>query len=260
MKTSKTILLTLLAFLTIVPSAFAWGGKGHDIVAEIASRHVDRKAKKEIERLLDGRSMVFYSTWMDNIRGEEQYKHTSPWHYVNVDEGEEYTQVTTDPKGDVCSAVVLCIDELKNKENNDSVKAFYLKALIHFVGDMHCPMHAGHRDDLGGNRFAIKWFGTPTSLHSLWDSKLIESVRPWSYVEWADNIDYKSAKQTMKQYSTGTPLRWMQESVEAADLVYSGTERDQNYSYDYMTKYFPTLEQQLLKGGYRLAYLLNEIF
>lgn len=257
----KILVLLLLVQIIFSTTSFGWGSKGHDIIAEIATRHLTPKAKKEVDKILNGKSMVYYSSWMDQIRSIPQYKHTSPYHYVNVDEGEEYTPTEIEDGGDVYTAIMESIAILANKEITcDSTLNFHLKALIHFVGDMHCPMHAGRKSDLGGNKFSIKWFGKATRLHSLWDSGLIESSKTWSYSEWADNIDFGSSKANFNKYCTTTPLEWMEETVEVASEVYKGVEVGGNYSYDYINDNYELLEEQLRRAGYRLAFLLNSIY
>ncbi len=248
-------------FIFICNFAFGWGGKGHDIVAEIATRHLTPKAKKEINRIFEGRSLVFYSVLMDDIRYDDEYKYTATWHYVNLNEGEEYSVENADPNGDVYTAVELIIDKLEDYKNlSEKEQKFYLAALVHFVGDLHCPMHAGRRDDKGGNLTNVFWFGRSTNLHSVWDSAFIERVRPWSYSEWADNIDYQAPKYIFSKYCQSEPSVWLEETVDAASEVYDAYTPGVKYSYDYMGDFFPLLEEQLLKAGYRLASVLNSVF
>lgn len=87
------------------------------------------------------------------------------------------------------------VEQLKSRTLSAEDQRDYLRYLIHMVGDMHCPMHAGHRSDLGRNTVPVKWFGAPTNLHSIWDSKLVDSCRPWSYSEWTANIDRNLTKE-----------------------------------------------------------------
>ena len=90
-------------------SAFGWGPKGHDVVAAIAEQHLTKKAKKAIDKILDGKSIVYYSSWMDNIQNspywEYGYNKTKTWHYANVDEGLTYQTMTKNPDGDVVNGL-----------------------------------------------------------------------------------------------------------------------------------------------------------
>lgn len=245
--------------LLISTTALGWGSKGHAIVAEIAAENINKKAQKKVAELLEGRSMAYYSAWMDDIRYTPEYAHTATWHYANVDEGQTYETMTKEQKGDVVVATIDLISQLKKGGLSDSVERLYFKMLIHTVADMHCPMHAGRRTDIGGNRYPIEFFGKATSLHSLWDTAIIESARPWSYTEWSSNLDIETKAQKIARVS-GDPLSWFKESVAAAAKIYEGTEENANHSYDYLREFTPLLEDQLYNAGLRLAEVINQIY
>lgn len=244
---------------------FAWGDKGHDIVAYIAEKHLTRKAKKNLNAILGGKSLVYYSSWLDYVQNSPYWKagynRTKTWHYFNVDEGYTPQTMSRNPKGDVLSALNMVIDSLENhrSEISDSVCLDYTRMLIHLVGDMHCPMHAGRFSDRGGNVLKIKWFNQETNLHVLWDSKLVESVHSWSYTEWQQNID-RYSKSEISKMSAGTPESWFNETWQVTVDIYEHITPKENYSYKYMYDYAPVVERQLLLAGYRLAALLNRIF
>jgi hypothetical protein len=124
---------------------------------------------------------------------------------------------------------------------------------------MHCPMHAGRLSDLGGNLVTVKWFGREVKLHAVWDDLIVESVRKWSYSEWQDQIDRATPKQ-QQAYMQGTPNDWIEETVVLANEVYESASEVGNMSYDYVAEYAPIIEQQFLKGGIRLAKLIEEIY
>lgn len=268
MKRYITYTLIALLFVSMLP-ATAWGPKGHDVVAAIAEQHLTCKAKRQISKLLDGKSIVYYSSWMDNIQNspywEDGYYKTKTWHYANVDKGLTYETMQKNENGDVVTALTMLTDEMLDnyKHLTDSMKVDYLKMIVHMVGDLHCPMHAGRLSDLGGNRMKVKWFRQDTNLHSVWDSKIIDSARKWSYTEWCDQLDRKDRKYR-KEVMSGTYEDWFTETVEAAADIYEYVESmDQaspNLSYQFVYDFSPLLEESLLHAGYRLAYVLNEIF
>ncbi len=242
---------------------WAWGSKGHDIIAYIAECHLNRRAQKTIEKIFDGHSMVYYASWMDNLRSSPQwethYRVTETWHYANVDAGESYETMRKCPTGDIVSATNMVIEGLRSGILDDSTRCEYLKMLIHMVGDMHCPMHAGHLSDRGGNGFQVRWFGRPTNLHAVWDSKVLESAHSWSYSEWQKQLD-RTTRKEFKRMSCGEPYEWFLETVGIAQKLYEDIEPGQNLAYDYLYCHTGMLEQQLLLAGYRLAGLLNELF
>lgn len=268
MKRITTALVCVLMFVSCI-SAFGWGPKGHDVVAAIAEKHLTRKTKKALAELLDGKSIVYYSSWMDNIQNspywENGYNKTKTWHYANVDKGLTYETMKKNENGDVVSGLEFLTKELTENYDNltDSMKVDYVKMIVHMVGDMHCPMHAGRLSDLGGNKTKVKWFGQNTNLHSVWDSKMIDAARKWSYSEWVEQLD-RTNRKFRKSVMRGTYEEWFKETVEGAASIYEYVEimekENPNLSYQFVYDFSPLLEDRLLVGGYRLAYVLNSIF
>ena len=266
----KTVITLLSIFMLMnATAAFAWGPMGHDVVAAIAEQHLTPKAKKNISKILDGKSIVYYSSWMDSIQNspywENGYNKTKTWHYANVDKGLTYQTMPKNPDGDVVTGLEFLTKELMENFDNltDSTKADYVKMIVHMVGDLHCPMHAGRLSDRGGNGMKVRWFGQNTSLHSLWDSKIVESARKWNYSEWVEQLD-RTDKKFKKSVMCGTYEEWFVDTVKGAASIYEYVENmgveNPNLSYKYVYEFSPLLEDRLLVGGYRLAYVLNMIF
>ena len=263
-----TLIMTLLMLLDFT-AAFAWGPKGHDVVAAIAEQHLTPKAKKKINELLDGKSIVYYSSWMDNIQNSPYWKYgynkTKTWHYANVDKGYTYETMPKNPDGDVVSGLEFLTKEMTEnyKELTDSMKVDYLKMIVHMVGDLHCPMHAGRLSDRGGNGTKVRWFYEKTNMHSVWDSKMIESAKKWSHTEWCKYLDIADRK-TRKAIVEGDYEAWFVSTVSEAakfyEYVESTGEELPTLSYQFIYDFSPVLERQLLYGGYRLAHVLNTIF
>lgn len=250
----------LLLLLCISISASAWGPKGHDAVAYIAEKHLSKKTRKKVQEVLDGHSLVYYANWMDNASHTDEYAHTKTWHYVNVDANEEsYAASVKEPKGDVVTAINDIVAALKSGELTLEEEQSNLKMLIHLVGDMHCPMHAGYKSDRGGNGTQVKYFGSSKKLHSVWDSEIVESAHRWSYQEWQEQVD-RASKKEVRAMAQGTPNDWIEETVVLSRNVYENSPRGVNLSYDYVAMYAPIIEEQFLKGGIRLAKLLEEIY
>ena len=260
MKKKSLILLAGIILCMNCMPVFGWGGKGHYVIAGIAEAHLSRKAKKEVRKLLDGHTMAYYSTWMDELRSDSTYAFSYTWHYANVDEGQTYETMDKEPAGDVVTATILSIEQLKNKSLPDSVRSMYLKFLIHLIGDMHCPMHAGRLSDRGGNSFPVVWKGEKTNLHRYWDSSVLEDARIWSSIEWSTYIDVAMKKKQRLAIQAGKPIDWFIETVDYAKEIYENTSHNEILTTSYAGKYIPLLEDQFLKAGYRLAGLLNEIF
>ncbi len=265
MRQIVNIIVGVLILLNVSNNVFAWGQKGHDVVACIAEQHLTEKAKENIDKILGGKSLIYYSSWMDNVQNSPYwnggYDRTKTWHYFNVDEGYTPQKMPRNPKGDVLSAMNMLIDSLGNHQNelSDSVKFDYLRMLIHLVGDMHCPMHVGRLSDRGGNEFSLKWFNQKTNLHSIWDYNMVERVHSWSYTEWQQNLD-RCSQSEIEEMSGGKPEDWLNETWKITCGIYDYVKPDENYSYKFMYDYAQVVERQLLVAGYRLAALLNKIF
>lgn len=255
----KRLFFTAVMALMIVHNAFGWGQKGHDVVAYVAEQNISCRVARKVAKVLEGHSLVYYANWMDNASHTPEYAHTSTWHYANVDEGYTYQTMPKNEKGDVVQAVIQLTEQLKKGGMTPQEESVALRMLIHLVGDLHCPMHAGHKSDLGGNLVEVLYFGKPQKLHSIWDSALVESAHNWGYTEWQREIDRQPRKED-KKLQQGSVEEWFSETVELSKGVYKDMPEGAKISYDEVAKYAPLIEQQLLKGGLRLARLLEEIY
>lgn len=254
-------LLFLVFFLIIsigVNATNAWGPTGHRATAEIAQQHLSKKAKRKIDALLNGQSLAMVSTYADEIRSDDRFKDFGPWHYVNFPFDSNYDIHPKSDKGDIYVAINNCIAILKDANSSDSDKSFYLKMLVHFIGDLHQPLHVGIEDDRGGNRFQVQWFDEGTNLHTVWDTEIIETYN-MSYSELAANCESLSEAE-ITAIQSGTIKEWMYESRKLCLTVYETTKVGDNLKYRYMYDYAGVVRSQIQKGGLRLAKLLNEIF
>lgn len=259
--------LAAVLMLPVCLPASGWGAKGHDIVASVAERHLTPRTKRELKKILDGRSIIYSSSWMDSVQNspywKDGYDATKTWHYANVDEGETYRSMQKNPKGDVVTALDSLTREFRKNRRTmpDSLQSDCIMMIVHMVGDLHCPMHAGHLSDLGGNRVKVKWFGQNTNLHSVWDSRLIESARKWSYTEWTEHIDRASCKER-RNISEGSFEDWLGETACCASEIYDyvGALPKAELSYKFVYDFSPMLEERLSVAGYRLAAVLNSLF
>lgn len=258
MNLKSLIALTALSFAAA--SAYGWGQKGHDVTAALAERHLTQATLDSVKSILDGKSLVYYANWPDNACHTDEYEYTKTWHYKNVDEGQTYETAPINPAGDIVTAIDQQIEVLKNPDASKKDKWLALVLTVHFLGDIHQPMHMARASDRGGNLYEIKYFNGKTNLHGTWDSKLPESAHKWSYTEWVDNIDRAGTEETQAILCAGTPFKWGEETYDISTKVYANTPEGTNISYDYIAEWTPVIEQQFLRGGLRLADLLNSIF
>ncbi|PVW16347.1 S1/P1 nuclease [Marixanthomonas spongiae] len=255
----KSMLLVLLVFaLATAQAAEDWGRNGHRATGEIAENYLTKKAKRHIEQLLDGQSLALVSTYADEIKSDSKYRKYGPWHYVNFPFGATYETHPKNEKGDIITAIHESVEVLKDEEASKKDKVFYLKMLVHLIGDLHQPLHIGQAIDKGGNDFQVQWFKKGTNLHKVWDSKMIAEYK-MSYSELAANQKELSKKE-LKQIQQGTIEDWMYESRALCENIYDNTKVGQKLWYPYMYNYMDVLRMQLQKGGIRLAEVLNDIF
>jgi hypothetical protein len=248
--------LTVMATLTT--PEILWGKTGHRVVGELASQMISKRTLKKINHLLDGKSLAQVSTFADEIKSDMRYRSYNPWHYANVKTDETYTESEKNKAGDIVFAIQKCVEALKNPLISRADKQFYLMLLVHFVGDLHQPMHFGKPSDRGGNDVKLKWFGRKTNLHRVWDSNMIDDYG-MSYTELTANLPKLNATE-LKQIAQAPLMVWVNESLDLAKQIYSSLPQNKKLGYLYSYHHFKTVRMQLFKGGVRLAALLDDIF
>lgn len=253
----KNIIITLVLAVVGTANAWSWGQKGHDTTCAIAQRHLTKEAKAAIDELLDGRSIIYWANWLDNASNTPEYAYTKSWHYKNIDAAETYEEAPLLETGDVVRAIEAQTELLKDKSLDRETRQLALKMLIHLVGDIHQPLHMGHRSDKGGNRWPVNFFDRDTNIHAMWDTQIVERAHAWTHTEWAEELDRLKEEQ-VEAICQGTPNDWGKETYEVTCRVYADTPESAVLLFDYLRAWTPTVEEQLLKGGLRLAWVLNE--
>lgn len=130
--------------------------------------------------------------------------------------------------------------------------------MVHIVGDIHQPLHTGRKEDHGGNKINVFWFNQLTNLHALWDDGLIENQK-LSYTEYATSINFSNKNQRLI-WQNQSMQEWLFESYQLSEKVYLSAVSGEKLGYRYNFDHIESLNAQLLKGGIRLAGLLNFIF
>ena len=250
-------------FALIIPYySMAWGVLGHRVIGEIADHHLSAKARVEMKKMLGNESIAMVSNWGDFVKSDKSYDYLYSWHYVNLPSGMNTSQVherlKNDTTANLYNRIGFLIKELKSKKISKEKKIMYLKLLIHFVGDAHQPMHAARPEDRGGNDIKLFWFNNPTNLHRIWDEQLME-FQQLSYTEHTKAIDYTNLPQRQKWQAQPVNL-WIYESYQIAEKLYTEVKPEDKLGYNYNYQHINTMNQQLLKGGIRLAGVLNQIF
>ncbi len=277
---------TVLSNMAALP-AFAWGPNGHRTIGEIAQRYISDEAARQIAQLLDDRNLASVSNWADDIRSEERWDCTYPFHYSTIPPGTNYFDDGVPREGDALGAIVFFEELLSNRAAPKEKRVIALKFLVHFVGDVHQPLHVGLGCDRGGNDVQVEWFGEVANLHSVWDRRIYDSFQ-LSYSELVGFLDHIDETQ-VGTIQSSTPLDWLNESQEFQKEVYrchvrgdgcaglcgdcgdgssvfgGCTTRSCNLSisgpitlsWEYRDRARPIVEDRLLKAGLRVAALLD---
>lgn len=259
----KTFLLLLLILLSQSYLSFAWNRTGHNAVAAIAERNLTPKAKERIEKYLGNRSIVYYASWMDYYRHYPQYKATSSWHTAPVNQDLYYSDELFKEPGNAIYGMEYAMKNLKNyKQQSDSTVAVNLYYLIHITGDMHCPVHVKYADIK--NKFKVLMGDKEVDYHTVWDGVVLDGNHLWSYTEWADQLDRCSAQQKAA-IMKGTPRDWFHETAVDCKKIYDmvepkGTQISAKNDRVFMNNTQELADSQILKAGYRLAKVLNDLF
>ena len=255
----KKIFLVVLLFAPLY--SFCWGVTGHRVVAEIAQRHLTSKAKKELKKLIGRESLQQWANWPDFIKSDttHTWDMASKWHYVNIPGNlskEDFLNHLKNLPGENLYTQIkeMCV-ELKDKSLPTEKRQIALRFLIHFVGDLHQPLHVGREEDQGGNKISVTWFDKQTNLHSVWDNSLVD-FQQYSYSEYATTLDIAS-DEDVKAWQASSLEDWFYESYTLANKVYATVPADGKLGYKYNYIFKNDLDRQLLKGGVRLAELIN---
>ena len=270
-------LLLMLTLLCAAP-AMAWGPAGHRIVGDLAQRELTPQAKAAVAELLRGESeptLAGVANWADTLRKSDpdRFKQTQRWHYADFPRGDcHYVPPRDCPYGNcVIGAIAaqrqILADPLQARQSRIDA----LKFLVHFVGDIHQPFHAGYTDDRGGNGYQIS-LRTPippeayardkyingvqgTNLHAVWDYYILAS-HGTDAARYANELATRPHLGAGIESTTPNPADWALEScrIISMDSLYpSGHKLDAAY----LEKMRPLAEQRLMQGGHRLAQLLN---
>jgi hypothetical protein len=255
--------IALALFLLYVPAqTFAWGMLGHRIVGEIADSYLTPKARLEIKKILGNESIAMASTWGDFIKSDPSYKYLDTWHYVDfersISKEEMHSILSKDTTVNAYTRVKYLVAQLKKKGLPKKEKVMYLRLLVHIVGDLHQPYHVGYHDDRGGNDIKVTWFNRPTNMHTVWDSELIE-FQQLSYTEYVKAINHTTPAQRAVWIKGGLN-NWLWDSFQITETLYKDVKSGDNLGYRYNFDHIATLNKQLVKGGVRLADVLNQIF
>jgi nuclease S1 len=278
MRKPAILALGLALALAASPAAMAWSALGHRLVGELAERHLGPAAEAQVKLLLAGEpepSLAGVATWADDLRNTdpEAFKRTGRWHYINTPPGAgcAYVPARDCPDGEcVIAAIERQRAILADRNQPLAARRDALKFVVHFVGDVHQPLHATNHTDKGGNDFQVSLRTDlepeayarkryvdgvmGTNLHSVWDYYILGSER-LGLQPYADRLD---ALPWPPKTDAGTgPVAWAGESCRLVDARRLYPDRH-TMDRSYLDAGRPLAEQRVRQAAYRLAQLLDD--
>jgi hypothetical protein len=254
--------LILIAGFAAAPCAFGWGGEGHNLVARLAAAHLAPRAAAQVAEILGPKdTLVSISSWADQVRNTR--RETGPWHYVDIPLNKPHLEMQRDCAGRNC--LIAEIEQFQTKVADRSLapaqRREALMFLVHFISDMHQPLHCTDNKDKGGNDVKLEFFGHPTNLHSLWDSGLLARMgsEDHLFAEFSQDLSPKRVKKLAK----GNVRSWAEQSHRQGQLVvYGNLPRHEEgttlrLSEAYERPADAVVKEQIERAGARLAKVLN---
>jgi len=268
MRALVCVVLSVAVLSCYSTPAFAWGRKGHRIVATIAEQNISDQTHLRIKQILGGGvTLADVANYADDVR--DQHPETYNYHFVDIpidnnvndDEYKPSRDCKMKPKGDcVLAALSRYRDKVLSPSSTPEQRADALKFIIHLVGDMHQPLHCAERNnDGGGGGVSVTWFTANANLHSVWDSLIID--RPHlSDAKFVQGLINGSTAQERAEMREGNILQWALEAHRIAGESAYKLPHDNKLGTQYYNDNWPLVHRQLLRGGMRLARVLDWLF
>ncbi len=253
------LIATCLLALSMVLPAHAWGKTGHRIIGEVADSYLSAPAAEAVKDILGPEGLAEAADWPDYMRSNPDSfwrSEANPWHYVTIPDGMAYDEVTPPDGGDAITALAQFRATVLDPSASLEDRQLALRFIVHLIGDLHQPLHAGNGTDRGGNWVDVVFFEQMSNLHEVWDEKLIQ-YEELSYTEWANWLVQKIAPDDVSEWASARPADWADESAAIRHTIYP---ENPILSYDYAYMARPILNQQMSRGGVRLAAYLNRMF
>jgi hypothetical protein len=253
-----TVLLVIAVLLSNL--AWGWGREGHRIIATVAEDHLNETTNVMIQSLIGNNHLYSIASWADDIRRER--RDTAPWHYVNIPFGNRYnaSRDCPSPRSCVVEKIADFMKILTDKKAPREQRAEALKWVVHFVGDIHQPLHAAKEAE-GGNGIHVRFLNSDhcgpydCNLHGVWDTSMIlhTGLKPDDY---AERLEQLIKSERLAGQDGGTAEQWANESVR---LAQAGWVRDgANLDEGYYQQEIKVVDRQIALAGLRLAKLLND--
>jgi hypothetical protein len=263
--------LVVLGILGTSGPALAWGPVGHRIAGDLAEQKLCPAARTKVQSLGGGESLAELGSWADEIRDEPQWKSSRPWHYMDLPDlppgaglAEARTAIDEHAhprEGDVLEALARFSKALTDPKTPRAERAEALRFVVHFVVDIHQPLHIGRPSDRGGNDVQVS-FGKkgPMSLHHFWDTDVLPSRGPSAKMEQRLEVDLAAVPAAR---ANDPPAEWAAESLLLRARVYDfrpTANGPATLDGGYVHSSQQIADERLVLAGARLAATLNTMF
>lgn len=252
-----SIFLIGMTLLGSTPDVSAWGPAGHRIVGVEALSMLDDKARSAVIDILGGDSAAIIDdacSWPDEVRKTSLWEWSAPLHYVNIPRSSAHFDRQRDCPDGLCitDAIARYANELGNPELDTERRWQAFAWVCHLAGDLHQPLHAGYRDDLGGNSVEIEYRGERGNLHQFWDRRVINT-----HLGANDSWSKPCSRQgrAPAQLKTAEFITWTDEShaLAGSSAYPPGPVIDEEFA----DQSWLIIRKQWQKASWRLARILN---
>jgi hypothetical protein len=251
--------------------ALAWGFIAHRATGFIADTRLNPETATAVHKILGATPMAEAATWADSLRDDPQYNDMKKYHFMNIplsmsdQKSPKAQDVLSSPEHQpgAYEAILKAKKTLVDNQSNQKDTEEALKFLIHFIGDIHQPLHVGYQKDYGGNTVKLTWSGYDTNLHSVWDTMIIKQANKDLFDHpgttdasqiYAQNVAKRHANDSVNLGNLDT---WFQDSLNLVNVAYQG---DPTNPDDYTKRNQDVIDQQVYLAGLRIADTLNQIF
>lgn len=245
----------IIILLLTASILLGWGKTGHRVIGKIAEENLSPEAQKAITELMGHTDLARVGNWADEIKSDPKWDHSHDWHYCTILDGQEYRG--PEDGGRAVQKVTEFTKLLKQGKLGRKDEMDVFRFIVHIVGDLHQPMHVGNGTDRGGNDVKVTWFYDETNLHRVWDSQMIDNMQ-YSYTEYAQQIQLGLSSSDKQDMMNADMMNFVNESRSIHAQVYDIG--DGKLSWEYIYKNRELMESRLLKGGFHLAAILNDIY
>lgn len=238
--------------------AHAFDAQGHALICQMAYMQLSEPVRASVDALVKQspeKNFPAACSWPDVVRDQASFRHTKPWHFVNVAHTAEKVVAADCPAhGCLLSAIPAMQERLRKNPENDWQALLFLS---HFLGDLHQPMHVSFAEDRGGNMTDVRYLGSNTNLHHLFDGEILGALNYRQKTpQWLSTI----TPEQRLQWQQGDMLIWATESLYITRFIYQKLPATNIISEEYKAFFSEELSRQMKKASVRLAHVLEETF